>query len=152
MKDGEGGSANLVVICIIPCPCPPGKDPRSPLVPYQFNGKPYWFTFNLLRHFLRLVCDCCSVPLSYTPLEPTLEERELLGAASPCGAGLLLRSLSSLCFSGASRLTEYLSLEHSCGVCLRQKISTSYGGPLLLRSNERCNHKKLGHLSAVRLR
>ena len=57
-NDGEGGTANLVVICIIPCPYPPGKDPRSPLVPYQLNGKPYWFTFNLLSHFLRLLCDC----------------------------------------------------------------------------------------------
>jgi hypothetical protein len=103
----------------IPWPCPPGKGPRTPLVTHLPNGKPCWFTFSQLRHFLRLVCYCCLVPLSFTSVEPTLEERELLGAASPCGAGLLLRSLSAFTSSGASQLTEYLSFEHSNAVWLR---------------------------------
>jgi hypothetical protein len=92
-------------------------------VTHQLDGKPlsfFGFTFNLLSHVLRLVCDCCPIPLSFVSLGPTLEERELLGAASPCGAGLLLRSLPSLSFSGATRLTEYLSLEHSSAVWLRE--------------------------------
>jgi myosin-crossreactive antigen len=38
-----------------------------------------------------------------------------------CVACFLLRSLPSLDFSGASRLTEYLSLEHSSAVWLRQR-------------------------------
>jgi hypothetical protein len=65
-SDGEGGTANLVVICIIPCPCPPGKDPRAPQVTHLFDGKSscFRFTFNQLSHFLRLLCDCYSVPLS----------------------------------------------------------------------------------------
>jgi hypothetical protein len=41
----------------IPCPCPSGKNPRTPLVPHQLDGKllsSFGFTFNLLSHFLRL--------------------------------------------------------------------------------------------------
>jgi hypothetical protein len=38
-RDDEGGGANLVVFSRIPCPCPPGKVPRTPLVPHLFDGK-----------------------------------------------------------------------------------------------------------------
>ena len=55
----------------IPCPCPPGKSPRTPLVPHQLDGKPYWFTFNPMSHVLRLMCNCCYVPLSYVSVGQT---------------------------------------------------------------------------------
>jgi hypothetical protein len=60
--------SNLVVFSRIPCPCPPGKGPRTPLVTHLFDGKSSYFrfTFNQLSHFLRLMCYCWSVPLSHS--------------------------------------------------------------------------------------
>jgi hypothetical protein len=63
-SDEEEVQPSSCCYCIIPCPCPPGKDPRSPLVPHLLDGKPYWFTFNQLSHFLRILSHCWPVPLS----------------------------------------------------------------------------------------
>jgi hypothetical protein len=99
-KDDEGGSANLVVICIIPCPCPPGKDPRAPLVPYQLDGKP--IVPQVYLQPVKSLLEADLLLLIRTPLvhslEPCLLGKELLRAVGPFVACFLatacyLRSL-----------------------------------------------------------
>jgi hypothetical protein len=66
--DKEEVQPSSCCYCIIPWPCPSGKSPRTPQVPQLLNGKPIGtlrFTFNQLSHFLRLICYCWSVPLSF---------------------------------------------------------------------------------------
>jgi hypothetical protein len=62
----KGGKANLVVICIIPCPYAPGKNPRTPLVTHLLDGKylgTLGFTFNQLSHFLNIESLVTRTPL-----------------------------------------------------------------------------------------
>jgi hypothetical protein len=99
-SDKEVAAPTSCCYCIIPWPCPPGKNPRAPQVPYQLNGKPCWFTFNLLRHFLRLVCYCWSVPLSSFINYLTWDWPCYSGLIAPALPGSSLRSVKFLQFLG----------------------------------------------------
>jgi hypothetical protein len=72
-----------------------------------------------------------------TPLvdqsQPCLLQTVLLGPMVLRCLGHSYGPLWSFPASGASRLTEYLSLGHSNGVCLRQLTNTSYGGAFIVK-------------------
>jgi hypothetical protein len=86
-SDKEEVQPSSCCYCIIPWPYPPGKNPRSPLVPYQLNGKSsfFRFTFNLLRHFLSIESLVTRTPL-VPRNQPCLLLTVLLGTDGPCVA------------------------------------------------------------------
>jgi hypothetical protein len=146
-SDKEEVQPSSCCYCIIPWPCPPGKDPRSPLVPHLSNGKPYWFTFSQLSHLLRLVCYCCPVPLSSLKSNSACYWPRYSDRWSSVSLGRSYGILWSLSSSGASQLTEYLSFEPSYGGCLRQIDNLIRQGFSSWSIGERCSHNSLGHLA-----
>jgi hypothetical protein len=69
----------------------PGRIPRTPLVIYQFNGKPFGtlrFTFNLLNHLLSIE-PWCPVPLSLISTNLSWKGKSYSGHDSPCVACFL---------------------------------------------------------------
>jgi hypothetical protein len=107
----------------IPCPCPSGKIPRTPLVPYQFDGKvlsSFGFTFNLLSHVLNIESLVTRTPSRTPQLDMPRTLRATRGTMAPALPVRSLRPLPAFISSGASQGTEYLPFGHSSAVWLRQ--------------------------------
>jgi hypothetical protein len=111
-------------------------------VPYQLNGKPCWFTFNLLRHFGKYLVTADTYP-SRTSHSDLSSKRKSYSDRWSCVACFLLRSLPSFIFSGGSQRTEYLRFGHSSAVWLRCITFHSL--------REMTPEDLYGHSSAVRL-
>jgi hypothetical protein len=78
--------------CIIPCPCPSGKNPRAPQVTHLLDGKSLaslGFTFNQLSHVLSIVLLLTCTPL-VDQVQPCLGVKELLRTDGPSVACFLL--------------------------------------------------------------
>jgi hypothetical protein len=144
-KDGairlRGGSPSSCCYCIIPCPCPPGKIPRTPLVSQLLDGKRFGtlrFTFNHLSHVLSIESLVFCTPLVLHQ-QPDLGLTVLLGAASPSVAWVVpaVRYVSLVPRGPLGGLsTSSSGTQAACALGL-------YDESLELRLNERCSHKML---------
>jgi hypothetical protein len=138
ISDKEVAAPTSCCYCIIPCPCPSGKSPRTPQVTHLFDGKSscFRFTFNQLSHFLRLVVIADTYPSRSLQLDlPSKRESssELLVPAVP--VSFFGRYLPLAPRGALSWLSTSASATHTpCGF---GKEIISYGRVL----NERCKFK-----------